>query len=202
MNPYRKRVWRLLHELAAKHGPFQNVLDFGSGDGWFASQFNNSGLVSQLVPLDVKRRATVLIEPQIYGGDLLPFGDRQFDLVYSVDVLHHCPDPMKQLAELERCSSRYLMLKDHNYQTQVGRYTLAVLDELGNRRFGIPSPYRYQRNWEWHQQLLARKWKVISFVHPANCHTGILGALTNNLQYVALYERAEWVNRVERGERR
>jgi hypothetical protein len=65
------------------------------------------------------------------------------------------------------------------------------LDELGNRRFGIPSPYQYQRNWEWHTHLLANGWRALSFIHPAICHTGILGAMTNGLQYVALYERIE-----------
>lgn len=191
MNPYRERVWSLLHEVAAKRGPYRNVLDFGSGDGWFASKFKGSGLVEKLVPLDVKRRASVFVEPHLYAGDALPFEDKVFDLVYSVDVLHHCPDPMKQLAELERCSSRYLMLKDHNYQTRLDRYTLAVLDELGNRRFGIPSPYRYQRNWAWHSHLLSNGWTAISFIHPAISHTGLLGALTNALQYVALYERID-----------
>ena len=189
MNAYRERVWRLLRDTIAPRGPFRNVLDFGSGDGWFASQFNGSGLVSRLVPLDVKRRDAVFVEPQLYSGHILPFGDAEFDLVYSVDVLHHCPDPMLQLAELRRCSSRYLLLKDHKCQTQIGRYALAVLDELGNRRFGIPSTYRYQRKWEWHAQLLAAGWQSISFIHPAPCHTGALGAMTNSLQYVALYER-------------
>ncbi len=191
MNPYRERVWSLLHDLVATRGPYLNVLDFGSGDGWFASKFKASGLVEKLVPLDVKRRESVFVEPQLYGGDVLPFEDKAFDLVYAVDVLHHCPDPMKQLADLARCSSRFLMLKDHNYQTQVGRYTLAVLDEIGNRRFGIPSPYRYQRNWAWHLHLLSSGWSAVAYIHPAICHTGILGELTNGLQYVALYERVE-----------
>lgn len=189
MNPYRERVWNYLREIVAEHGPFSDVLDFGSGDGWFASQFNDSGLVSRLVPLDIKRREKVFTEPQLYSGERLPFADKEFDLVYSVDVLHHCPDPMAQLAELERCSRRYLMLKDHNYQTQIGRYALAVLDELGNRRFGIPSPYHYQRKWEWHDHLLATGWCPISFLNPVPCHTGVLGAMTNSLQYIAFYER-------------
>lgn len=189
MNPYRERVWRMLLDLAEEHGPFRNALDFGSGDGWFAMQFNRSGMVSQLVPLDIKRRATVFVEPQLYVGDVLPFDSAAFDLVYSVDVLHHCPDPLAMLAELERCSSRFLLLKDHSYETWLGRYALAILDELGNRRFGIPSPYRYQRKWEWHRYLLSNGWQSIAFIHPAACHTGPLGAATNGLQYIALYER-------------
>jgi SAM-dependent methyltransferase len=189
VNSYREQVWHLIRGLAVKHGPFHRVLDYGSGDGWFASQFNGSGLVQKLIPLDIKRRQKVFVEPQLFSGNLLPFDDAEFDLVYSIDVLHHCPDPMAQLRELERCSSRFLLIKDHNFDTWVGRHALAVLDELGNRRFGIPSPHCYQRKWEWHAHLVASGWQSISFLHPAPCHSGALGAMTNSLQYVALYER-------------
>lgn len=189
MNPYRVRVWQQIHEIALAHGPFRQVLDFGSGDGWFASQFNRSGLAERLVPLDVKRRENVFVEPQLYSGGGLPFVDGEFELVYSIDVLHHCPDPMAQIMELERCSRRYLLLKDHNYETQFGRLALVVMDELGNRRFGIPSPYHYQRKWQWHNHLLTRGWREIVFRHPAHCHAGLLGAATNSLQFIALYVR-------------
>ncbi|MBC8007186.1 MAG: class I SAM-dependent methyltransferase [Prolixibacteraceae bacterium] len=189
MNPYRLRVWEILQGMASTCGVSNRVLDFGSGDGWFASRFLESKLVRELVPVDVKRRDKVFVEPVIYSGEELPFAAREFDLVYAVDVLHHCPDPMKQLHQLATCSSRYLLLKDHVYFSQAGRLTLAVLDELGNRKFGIPSLYQYQRDWEWHRYLLANGWKLNQFDYPARCHIGILGAVTNGLQYAALYER-------------
>ncbi len=190
MNPYRQRVWSELSGMVRQSQPYTKVLDFGSGDGWFARQFLDSGLTKNLTPIDVKRRENVLVEPQIYPGGTLPFADRSFELVYSVDVLHHCTDPLAQLDELARCTSRYLLLKDHTYDSLVGRYTLAILDELGNRRFGIPSLYLYQKGTAWHTHLLACGFKAVKFVHPLRCHVGLLGALTNSLQYAALYERA------------
>lgn len=180
----------LLHPLVSSLGKLDSVLDFGCGDGWFSRQMLEAEVVGDLVSLDVKRRETVYVEPVIYkANEPIPYPDSSFDLVYTVDVLHHCDDPLAQLTELARVSKRYLLIKDHTYRTQVGRMTLAVLDELGNRKFGIPSPYNYQQLWSWKAHLERLGWFERALIHPARCHVGIMGALTNSLQYVGLYER-------------
>ena len=145
MNPYRQRILPMLLELLRERAPVGRTLDFGSGDGWFAKQLGESGLIGELVPVDVKARPNSFVEPQLYDGKRLPFADRSFDLVYSVDVLHHCPDPEAGLRDLARCSSQLLLLKDHTWRTRLGKLTLAVLDEIGNRKFGIPCLYKYQQ---------------------------------------------------------
>jgi hypothetical protein len=190
MNPYRQRIWTEIQRSLESIGPLETALDFGSGDGWFAQQVRSSNHVRNVVPVDVKRRAQVLAEPQIYDGKRLPFSDRAFDLVYAVDVLHHCTNPFQQLDDLVRCTSRYLLLKDHTYDTVLGRYALAVMDELGNRRFGIPSVYQYQHGKSWHLHLVKAGFVPIRYLHPMVCHVGVLGAMTNCLQYLALYERS------------
>lgn len=191
MNPYRQRVWQQLARMFEGIGRQDRVLDFGSGDGWFASQVVQQGWAQHLVALDVKRRERVLVEPLIYTpGAPIPFDDRSFDLVYSIDVLHHCADPFTQLQDIDRVARRFILLKDHTYETQLGRGILAVLDEVGNRRFGIPSLYQYQHRWAWRDHLQALGWRERALIHPSQCHVGVLGRLTNSLQYVALYERS------------
>jgi 2-polyprenyl-3-methyl-5-hydroxy-6-metoxy-1,4-benzoquinol methylase len=83
----------MIRELLAERGPIGRTLDFGSGDGWFASELRAAGQVGELTAIDVKRRPISIVEPMIYDGGRLPFDDRAFDLIYSVDVLHHCPEP-------------------------------------------------------------------------------------------------------------
>ena len=56
-------------------------------------RFRQAGTIAEIVPVDVKARKKTLIAPLLYDGVKLPFADGQFDLVYSFDVLHHCPDP-------------------------------------------------------------------------------------------------------------
>jgi SAM-dependent methyltransferase len=191
MNPYRLRILPLLLNLLRERAPAARALDFGSGDGWFATQMRASGLIGELVPVDVQARPNSFVEPIHYDGMRLPFDDRSFDLVYSVDVLHHGPDPAASLRDLVRCSSRLLLLKDHTWRTRAGKLTLAVLDEIGNRKFGIPCLYRYQRRWEWFDIIESEGFRLVRLIHPAVCHAGLMGRLTNSLQFAALWERSD-----------
>lgn len=191
MNAYRRNILSVLQGLLAKCSAVSDTLDFGCGDGWFASQVAQQ-LGGNLVALDVKLRPNSLWAPQIYeAGESLPFPNRSFDLAYAIDVLHHCDSPLRYLDELARVSKRYLLIKDHTCDTRWGELALAILDELGNRRFGIPSPGNYQHGDEWSQHLTKQGWVLKKMVHPLQCHTGVLGRMTNSLQYMALYEREE-----------
>lgn len=189
MNPYRKRILETISAVLRPAGRIPSALDVGSGDGWFAQQLRLAGLAGVVTPIDIFRRKQVLVEPIIYDGMSIPFEDRSFDLVYAIDVLHHCADPVAQIRESLRCSRRYFLLKDHTYSARWEYWQLAVLDEIGNKRFGVPSPYLYQRGWSWHAEIERLGWHRTAHIHPARCHRGLLGAATNRLQFVSLYER-------------
>lgn len=186
---YRRNTLALIERLVRPYAPVRRALDFGSGEGWFAREMVGTGLAGEVVPVDVMRREQQLVEPIIYDGQTLPFSDRAFDLTYAVDVLHHCPDPHAALTEALRCTSEMFVVKDHTYRTLAGRVTLAIFDELGNHRFGVPSLYRYQRRWEWSECLEASGFRLESCFHPAPCHDGALGRMTNHLQFVSLWRR-------------
>ena len=189
MTAYKQRVWEALAPCLG--GPYERALDFGSGDGWYARRVLDSNIVRELVALDVKRRDRVYVEPLIYSSNTLPFDDRHFDLSYAIDVLHHCGDPGSMIGELARVTKGRILIKDHVYASRLGWAGLAVMDEVGNRRFEIPSPRHYQRQWEWESLFERAGWVRRLLIHPAPCHVGLLGAVTNRLQYVACYERVE-----------
>ena len=190
MNPYRQRVWSALSPILETLEDVTTVLDYGSGDGWFTRQICDAGL-SQITALEVQARPDVCFEPQLFDGQTIPFGDGAFDLVYSVDVLHHCPRPRAQLDELLRVCGRYLLLKDHTYSAPLGKLALCAMDELGNRRFGVPSLYRYQRGWEWARQIERAGFGLRQMIHPAPVHIGVMGRATNALQWIGLWEKLE-----------
>jgi|HubBroStandDraft_3_1064219.scaffolds.fasta_scaffold29335_1 SAM-dependent methyltransferase len=187
---YRGNIVALLDRLLAPLAPVERALDFGSGDGWFARELQRRGLAREVVAVDVQRRADAHVEPHLYDGRRLPFEDRAFPLTYALDVLHHCPDPRASLRDLLRCTGRYFALKDHTYRTPLGRLTLCLFDELGNRRFGVPSLYHYQRSWTWSPWIAAEGFEPLATLHPAPCHDGLLGQATNHLQFLALWRRA------------
>lgn len=184
---YRPRVLDQLQKIIAPLDT-SSALDFGAGDGYFASNISRILGTKSITAVDVTERKHSLIKPTLYDGKRLPFPDKSFDLVYAIDVVHHCLNPLEALNEMMRCSRRYLILKDHNYATPFGRWTLALLDELGNRRFGIPSPYLYQKNWEWLSWIEENGFNRVKLIHPVACQTGPLG-LTNRLQFICLWER-------------
>lgn len=184
---YRPRILSQLQDQISRVDA-GSVLDFGSGDGYFATHVAQIPSVLSVTPVDVVERPNSLVKPIVYDGNRLPFEDGSFDLVYSVDVIHHCLDPSKAIEDIIRCTRRFLLIKDHTYHTQFGRAALALLDEIGNRRFGIPSPYLYQQDWEWLEHIQQAGFKQISFIHPMRCQSGLL-AWTNTFQFMTLWER-------------
>lgn len=190
MSRYRGNVLELMGQVLTGLPRFERALDFGSGDGWFAQHVVERGWVREVVPVDVQRREGAHVEPLLYDGRTLPFEDRAFPLVYSIDVLHHAPDPESALVEVLRCTGEYLLLKDHTYRSKAGYLTLCALDELGNRRFGIPSRYRYQREWSWLPVMASAGFVLQAFIHPAECERGPL-RIFNRFQFLGLWRRAQ-----------
>jgi len=185
VNPYR---WRIIHEmqpLLRAIQPLKRVLDVGAGDGWFA--MSRMGICDIVTAIDVMPRQQAHHPVNFYDGERLPFPDNAFDLVYAVDVVHRAADPPKLLAEMARCTGHYLLLKDHTWRTRPGWWTLAAMDEVGNRRFGVHSAYNYQRGLEWDEVLQKQGLKKLEYIHPLPCHIRLLGRLTNNLQFLALW---------------
>ena len=174
VNPYRSRIWSEMSPILSAAGPFARVLDVGAGDGWFAMSVSRSGVTSELVAIDVMARPQAHYPVQIYDGRRLPFQDHAFDLVYAVDVVHHAHDPATLLAEMARCTGRYLLLKDHTWENSLDWLCLVIMDEVGNRRFGVPSVYKYQRRWKWDPILKAAEVERIRHLNPLICHTGFV----------------------------
>ena len=189
MNRYRRRILGSFRSVLKPHAPVDRCLDFGGGDGWFAWSLQQAGLARDVIAVDVQARPYIYAPVKLYDGHCLPFEDRSFDLVSSVDVLHHCPDPRASLRELLRCAGRFFLIKDHTYRGVTGKLVLCLLNEIGNRRFGIPSPYHYQKNWEWSPCIEDAGFVLRQTIHPTRCHSGPLGWATNALQFISLWER-------------
>ena len=186
---YRQRVFEQISTLIGTLPPAQRALDFGSGDGWFAQEMARAGYAKMIAAADVMVWPGTVKSPVLFDGKHLPLADRAFDLAYAIDVVHHCPDPEHALDEVLRCTARYFLIKDHSYRNLVEWSTLCVLDEIGNRRFGVPSIYQYQERWDWNRHLQARGFTRVAVIHPAPCHDGLMGRLTNHLQFLALWRR-------------
>jgi SAM-dependent methyltransferase len=93
-----------------------NIFEAGCGEG-FSSRHIISTCDCQFVGMDKNFQALLLAKINcpngvFYQGDIfcLPFIDRSFDLVISLEVLEHLPDPLNALIELCRVSRKWLIL--------------------------------------------------------------------------------------------
>jgi SAM-dependent methyltransferase len=199
VNSYRINVMTHLSQVLADVAPARRALDFGSGDGWFARALLDEGLAEEVVAVDVKRRSHSDVEPVIYDGRTLPFEDRAFDLVYAIDVIHHAEDPRSALRDALRCCSDRFVLKDHTYADTKTRLLISVFDELGNRRFGVPSPHNYQHQWEWLPTIEHAGFARELLHHPIRCETRpVLRSMANGFQFIGRWRRAHDTDRQAR----
>ena len=89
-----------------------DVLDFGCGNGYAVRRMRAAG--RRWHGLECSRTAFELHlnEPWFFLGDTRQFRDRQFDLVYSTEVLEHVPEVEVDwiAGELCRIAAKYLFL--------------------------------------------------------------------------------------------
>ncbi|MGE0309896.1 MAG: class I SAM-dependent methyltransferase, partial [Acidimicrobiia bacterium] len=182
MSNYRPNVARHLRQTLRDLGPLESLLDFGAGNGWMLNQMLTEDVsIGQATAVDVQTRADYYLPVELYDGERLPFDDRAFDATMAVDVFHHCHDPKAALRDAARVTRRFVIVKDHTYRSSVGFATLSVLDELGNRKFGIPSRYRYQSKFTWDDVMSDEGFRLRHRSHPVPCHDGPL-SITDRLQ--------------------
>jgi SAM-dependent methyltransferase len=134
-----------IHEYESASG--KSVLDYGCGHGYVLAHYARNG--ADVSGLDVTQRAVELSRARfdLLGltglfvrneGSEVPFETNSFDIVCSMGVLHHIPDPQPVVAELARVlkPGGQLIVMVYNRNSFRYRVTFAA-----RTRFG-PAPYR------------------------------------------------------------
>ena len=100
--------------------------------------------------IDVLARSQTRILVTPFDGLRFPFFDNSFDVVTFVDVLHHATDPLRLLKEAKRVVRGTILVKDHLLDGLGANVTLRLMDQVGNRRFGVDIPHNYwtPRRWQ------------------------------------------------------
>lgn len=126
-----------------------SVLDVGAGTGEMAQAISSFRPELIFSGVDVYIRPKTFIPVVKYDGDRLPFDDDSFDAVITVDVLHHCDDPVAVLKECARVSKRFVIIKDHVSDSVYDEKILAFMDWVGNSAHGVVLPYNYLSTSDW-----------------------------------------------------
>jgi len=141
------------------------VLDYGCGNGYVLSRYARCG--AEVVGVDITARAIELCEKRFdlmgltgtfvqNDGRSIPFESESFDIVCSIGVLHHIPDPAPVVAELcrvlkpggkivvmmyHRDSFRYRVTFRWRRHFQPFSFRARPLDEEVNRNDGEGNPF-------------------------------------------------------------
>jgi protein-L-isoaspartate(D-aspartate) O-methyltransferase len=145
--------WRPVAEAMARHYGLKagdRILDVGCGKGFLLYEF------TQVVPgvvvhgIDISAYAVENAKPEVRPhlrighANSLPFPDRSFDLVISLNTLHnlYCYDLDQALREIERVGSRDKFICVEAYRSEEEKVNLLYW-QLTCRIFCAP------REWEW-----------------------------------------------------
>ncbi len=147
------------------------VLDVGCGDGLLAHLLTQRRPDLTVRGIDVLVRERTPIPVEWFDGRVIPFGDKSFDAVLFVDVLHHLEDPTVLLREAVRVSRQVLLIKDHLTDGFLARPTLRFMDWVGNAPHGVALPYNYWPRAAWLRAFAAlglavKVWKTDLPLYP------------------------------------
>lgn len=139
-------LWNLLPATENLQG-----LDVGCGSGEIAYLVGENRPNVHLEGIDVLVRPETTIPVQQFDGQTIPFGDRAFDFVMLVDVLHHANKPEKLLAECARVAKSFILIKDHYNNSWLDEIRLRFMDWFGNSAYGVALPYNYLSSLQWEE---------------------------------------------------
>ena len=148
---FGRRVRVLSDVLATTIPKGARVLDVGTGDGSIAASIMKQRADLVIEGVDVFQRPTIHIPVAVFDGHHLPFGDRSFDCVLFVDVLHHTDDASVLVREAARVANDSVVIKDHLLEGMFAGPTLRFMDWVGNRGHDVILPYNYLTRSRWDQ---------------------------------------------------
>lgn len=127
--------WRRVAEAMARHygiRPGDRILDVGCGKGFLLYDFTQAVPGVEVAGLDISayaiEHAKEEVKPFLCRGTAarLPFDDKSFDLVVSINTLHnlYCYDLDRALREMERVGRKHKYLCVESYRTEEEKVNL------------------------------------------------------------------------------
>ena len=185
---YDRRMERLSELLKDFLSDSKDILDVGCGDGKIDALILKDSDVN-ISGVDVLVRDTTYIPVKEYDGVHIP-KDETPDTVMTVDVLHHTDDPAALVAEMTRCTGKYIVIKDHYRHGLLSYLKLRAMDYVGNAHYKVRLPYNYLSPRQWDRIFEENNLKVVKKTESLNLYKGLFHLLfDSNLHFIVKLEK-------------
>jgi protein-L-isoaspartate(D-aspartate) O-methyltransferase len=145
--------WRKVADAMVAHyglAPGARILDVGCGKAFLLHDFKEAVPGIEVTGIDISQyaldHAMETVKPSLVRGNAakLPWPDRHFDLVISINTLHNLllPDLHSALSEIERVGARHKYIVVESYRNEREKVNLMYW-QLTCRAFFMP------RDWLW-----------------------------------------------------
>lgn len=145
--------WRVVAEDMAKHYGLKSgdsILDVGCGKGFLLYDFTQVVPGIKVSGIDISdyavKNAKEEVKPNLRVGlaQELPYPDKSFDLVYSINTIHNTPvyDVKKQIKEMERVGKKHKYIVTEAYRNEREKFNLMCWVLTGECFFS-------KDEWEW-----------------------------------------------------
>jgi len=176
---YKRNLAKIIADLCPDNS---YILDYGCDDGSVAKLMMTLNPTLKIVGVDIQNYRSAKIPIKIFDGDKIPYPSNTFDIVISLDVLHHTKDIPKHIKEIKRVSKKYLIIKDHMTYGFFSRLLVSFTDYISNLPYGIKCAFNYPTKKEWYKMFKDQGLEIIENHKRVNFGLGI------NEKYNPLFE--------------
>lgn len=136
-------LYSLIGDFLNKKG---KIMDLGCGSGVFTKRMLDEEF--RITAVDVVAKLKIEgVKEIIYDGKKLPFGDKEFDQVLMITVLHHVPHYRELLSEVARVAKEIVIVEDV-YENNWDKFWIWFWDSVLNLEFfGHPHNNRSDEQW-------------------------------------------------------
>ncbi len=176
-----KTVADISRKIAKKNKKKLSVLDFGCGSMEVSKKLKDKKFIKNIIGTDIfdhdyeNQNIKYISKKKLFRSKI-----KKFDLIISIDVLHHIgiEKSHKVLKKLSNYS-KYILIKDHFEFGFFSRHLLRFVDFYANYAYGVKIPRKYFTKNSWKNMLKKTNLKEIYRIENFQQHDGLFNYILN-----------------------
>ena len=174
-------VVNISKKISDKNKKKISILDFGCGSMEVSKKLKKKKFIKNIIGTDIFHYNYEEKDIKyIQKNKFFQSKNNKFDLVISIDVLHHIgiENSHKILNKLSKYS-KYILIKDHFEYGFFSRHLLRFVDFYANYAYGVKIPNKYFTKHSWVSTLKKTSLKEVYRIDNFQQHDGLFNLILN-----------------------